>query len=82
MKLKSVNNELKQLVRKPPEDVAAKTHIHILTREIERSDSFDNEAERKLVERLKWISRMTVDKEIFRTLEKMITQIKKHGITV
>lgn len=81
MKLKSVNDELKQLVKKPPEDVTAKTHLHILTREIERSDSFDSEAEKKLVERLKWISRMTVDKEIFRTLETLSSIIQKDGIT-
>ncbi|MGG5373378.1 hypothetical protein [Enterococcus sp. AZ196] len=82
MELSKMLIELNQLVRKPPEDVTAKTQIHILTREIEKIASFDNEAERKLVERLKWISRMTVDKEIFRTLEKMITQIKEDGITV
>lgn len=73
--------ELRRLVRKPPEDVVAKTKLYFLARDTEKNGLADKQAEHKFIEQLKGISRMTVDKEIFRTLETIIAAIQKNGFT-
>lgn len=73
--------ELRRLARKPPEDVVAKTKLYFLARDTEKNGLPDKQAEHRFIEQLKGISRMTVDKEIFRTLETIIAAIQKNGFT-
>lgn len=81
MKQSKVIYELRQLVKKPPEDVTAKMQLHALAQETEKNGLPDKQAEDHLIEQLKQISRMTIDKEIFRTLETLSSIIQKDGIT-
>lgn len=71
--------ELRRLVRKPPEDVVAKTKLYYLARDTEKNGLPDKQAEHQFVEQLKGITRMTIDKEIGRTLETIIAAIQKKG---
>lgn len=80
MNFDKIMNELHQLVRKPPEDVTAKMQLHYLAVKVEKSGLSDKQSESDFLQQLKMISRMTIDKEIFRTLENMIFLIQINGI--
>lgn len=71
--------ELRRLVRKPPEDVVAKTKLYYLARDTEKNGLSDKQAEHQFIEQLKGITRMTIDKEIVRTLEMIVAAIQKKG---
>lgn len=72
--------ELRRLVRKPPEDVVAKMNLYHLAQDTEKNGLPDKQAEQRLLDQLKAISRMIIDKEVFSTLETMRATIQKAGI--
>lgn len=80
MKLEAVICELKQLVKKTPEDITAKMQIYRLVMRIEKNGLPDKQAEKNFLEQMKRISRMTIDKEIFRTLERLNRSIQQDGL--
>lgn len=71
--------ELRRLVRKSAEDVVAKTKLYYLARDTEKNGLPNKQAEHQFIEQLKGICRVTVDNEISKTLETIITTIQKKG---
>lgn len=81
MNTEKIIHELYQLIKKPPEDVAAKSRLLSLTHSITKNDIRSDKGCKCIIDELIAIRDFTIDQVIATNLHFMIMTLSSKGIT-